>query len=137
MAGVAAPFPVARPPWRNGQQPRDPGRRAWRPAPVAARYPFGPRPGQTGGMVVAAGWFFLRTELRRRWRSWLLLAVIVGVFAGAVQAAVAGARRTDAAYPSLIAWSHAPDVLLFSAPGPSRRTRPADRKSDSSGAGRN
>jgi len=67
---------------------------------------------------VTAGWFFLRTELRRRWRSWLLLAVIVGVFAGAVQSAAAGARRTDAAYPSLVAWSHAPDVLLFSAPGP-------------------
>ena len=41
---------------------------------------------------------FLRTELRRRWRSWLALALIVGAFAGAVEAAAAGARPTDAAW---------------------------------------
>jgi hypothetical protein len=43
-----------------------------------------------------AGWMFLRTELRRRWRSWLALALIVGAFAGAVEAAAAGARRVPA-----------------------------------------
>lgn len=64
---------------------------------------------------MAAGWFFFRTELRRRWRAWLAVALLVGAFAGTVQAAAAGARRTDAAYPSLLAWSDAPDVLLFSA----------------------
>jgi FtsX-like permease family len=63
---------------------------------------------------VAAGWFFFRTELRHRWRAWLAVALLVGAFAGTVQAAAAGARRTDAAYPSLLAWSDAPDVLLFS-----------------------
>ena len=46
-----------------------------------------------------AGWMFLRAELRRRWRAWLALALIVGAFAGVVEAAAAGARRTDAAYP--------------------------------------
>jgi hypothetical protein len=59
----------------------------------------------------------LRAELRRRWRSWLALALIVGAFAGAVEAAAAGARRTDAAYPSLLAWSKAPDLLAASDPG--------------------
>jgi ABC-type lipoprotein release transport system permease subunit len=63
---------------------------------------------------------FFRAELRRRWRAWLALALIVGAFAGVVEAAAAGARRTDAAYPSLLAWSHAPDLLLFSFPGTSR-----------------
>ena len=58
-----------------------------------------------------AGWMFLRTELRKRWRSWLALALIVGAFAGAVEAAAAGARRTDAAYPALLTWSRAPDLL--------------------------
>src|SRR5215469_1740293 len=40
----------------------------------------------------------VRVGLRARWRSWLVVA--------------AGARRTDAAYPSLIAWSAAPDALV-------------------------
>ena len=67
-----------------------------------------------------AGWLVLRAELRRRWRTWLMLALIAGLFAGAVQAAAAGARRTDAAYPSLVAWSHPPDALLYSFPGQSQ-----------------
>jgi hypothetical protein len=57
-----------------------------------------------------------RAELRRRWRAWLALALIVGAFAGVVEAAAAGARRTDAAYPGLLAWSDAPNLLLFSFP---------------------
>ncbi len=63
---------------------------------------------------------FFRAELHRRWRAWLALALVVGAFAGAVEAAAAGARRTDAAYPSLQSWSDAPDLLLFSFPGTSR-----------------
>jgi ABC-type lipoprotein release transport system permease subunit len=70
-------------------------------------------------MAMAAGWMFFHAELRRRWRAWLALALIVGAFAGVVEAAAAGARRTDAAYPSLLAWSDAPDVLLYSFPGKS------------------
>jgi hypothetical protein len=70
-------------------------------------------------MALAAGWFCFRAELRRRWRAWLALALIVGAFAGVVEAAAAGARRTDAAYPALLAWSDAPDVTLFSFAGQS------------------
>lgn len=70
-------------------------------------------------MALAAAWFCFRAELRRRWRAWLALALIVGAFAGVVEAAAAGARRTDAAYPALLAWSDAPDVMLFSFSGPS------------------
>ena len=66
-----------------------------------------------------AGWMFLRTELRKRWRSWLALALIVGAFAGAIEAAAAGARRTDAAYPALLIWSRAPDLLAASEAGQS------------------
>ena len=72
-----------------------------------------------GEMALAAGWLCFRAELRRRWRAWLALALIVGAFAGVVEAAAAGARRTDAAYPGLLAWSDAPDVLLFSFAGQS------------------
>jgi ABC-type lipoprotein release transport system permease subunit len=63
---------------------------------------------------------YFRAELRRRWQAWLALALIVGAFAGVVEAAAAGARRTDAAYPSLLTWSKAPDLLLFSFAGTSK-----------------
>src|SRR5947207_2988991 len=52
----------------------------------------------------------LRTELRSRWRTWVTLTLILGLFGGAVIAIAAGARRTDSAYPRFLAWSHAPDV---------------------------
>ena len=55
---------------------------------------------------------FLLAELRRRWRSWLSVALLVGAFAGVVTAAAAGARRTDSAYPRFLAWSKAPDLLI-------------------------
>jgi hypothetical protein len=71
--------------------------------------------------AAAAGWLVLRAEFRKRWRTWLMLALIAGLFAGAVQTAAAGARRTDAAYPSLVAWSHPPDGLLYSFPGQSQK----------------
>jgi len=67
------------------------------------------------GMILRAGW-------RGRWRAWLALALLLGVFAGAVTGVAAGARRTDAAYPSLVRWSRTPDVLLFSSPGRSSAT---------------
>jgi hypothetical protein len=57
---------------------------------------------------------YLRASLRRRWRAWLSLALLIGVFAGVVTAAAAGARRTDAAYPELVRYSRSPDVLMFS-----------------------
>ncbi|HET7720293.1 MAG TPA: hypothetical protein VFK43_10030, partial [Acidimicrobiales bacterium] len=54
----------------------------------------------------------LRAEARTRWRAWLGLAVIAGVVGGAVIAALAGARRTDTAYPRFVAGTKAFDVLV-------------------------
>ena len=54
----------------------------------------------------------VRAGLRARWRSWLVLAVLTGLAGGLVTAVAAGARRTDAAYPALVAWSRAPDDLV-------------------------
>ena len=62
---------------------------------------------------MAAIWMRLRSELRARWRSLLVLTLVVGVTGGVVLAAVAGARRTDSAYPRLIAWAHPADSGLF------------------------
>jgi ABC-type lipoprotein release transport system permease subunit len=55
----------------------------------------------------------LRAETRTRWRSFLVLTLVVGVTGGVVLAAVAGARRTDSAYPRFIAWAHPADSGLF------------------------
>jgi hypothetical protein len=65
---------------------------------------------------MTAIWLLLRVESRRRWRSWLSLALIIGVFTGGVVTAAAGARRTDSAYARFLDWSRAPDVLVGAEP---------------------
>jgi hypothetical protein len=61
---------------------------------------------------MTAVWLVVRAGLRARWRSWLALALVAGVAGGLVSAVAAGARRTDAAYPALVAWSRPPDELI-------------------------
>ena len=53
-----------------------------------------------------------RAEIKARWRVWLSLMLMLGVFGGAVMAIAAGARRTDSAYPRFLEWSRAPDVSV-------------------------
>ena len=61
-------------------------------------------------------WLFMRAEARRRWRAWLSLALIVGVFAGGVVTAAAGALRTGSAYARFLDWSRAPDAVVAAEP---------------------
>jgi len=49
-----------------------------------------------------AVWMRLRSEMRARWRSWLGLALLIGLAGGAAVAAAAGARRTETAYPRFV-----------------------------------
>jgi len=65
---------------------------------------------------MTAIWLFLRAESRRHWRAWLSLALIVGVFAGGVVTAAAGALRTGSAYARFLDWSRAPDVVVAAEP---------------------
>ena len=65
---------------------------------------------------MTAIWLFLRAESRRHWRAWLSLALIVGVFAGGVVTAAAGALRTGSAYARFLDWSRAPDALVDAEP---------------------
>ncbi len=51
-------------------------------------------------------------EARRRWRAWLGLALLIGVFAGVVTASAAGARRTDDAYARFVTANHAAQYLV-------------------------
>jgi ABC-type antimicrobial peptide transport system permease subunit len=52
-------------------------------------------------------WLALRADVRRRWRPLLGLALLLGLIGGVALTAAAGARRTDTAYPRLLAWSNA------------------------------
>ena len=58
-----------------------------------------------GGMV-------LRARLRRYWKSWLALSVLVAVVGGFVLAAAVTGRRTAAAFPGLVA-RHGYDVVVY------------------------
>jgi hypothetical protein len=65
---------------------------------------------------VTAIWLCVRSESRRRWRAWLSLALIIGIFTGGVVTAAAGARRTGSAYARFLSWSKAPDALVGAQP---------------------
>jgi hypothetical protein len=56
---------------------------------------------------MAAVWILVWSVARRRWRTYLALALLIGFAGGVVLTAAAGARRTATAYPRLELWSHA------------------------------
>ena len=55
-----------------------------------------------------------RAELRRRWRSWLAIAILISVVGGLVLAATAAGRRTESAFPRFVA-AHGFDALVYAA----------------------
>ena len=55
-----------------------------------------------------------RAELRRRWRSWLAIALLISVVGGVVLAAAAAGRRTENAFPQFVAL-HGLDAVVYSA----------------------
>lgn len=54
----------------------------------------------------------LRAELRRRWVSWLGIALVAGLGGGVVLGLLAGAARTGRAYPEFVRAMSAADVLV-------------------------
>ncbi|MGZ6884835.1 MAG: FtsX-like permease family protein [Acidimicrobiia bacterium] len=60
-----------------------------------------------------AAQFWAGRELAARWRSVVVLGLLAGVAGGVSLAAVAGARRTQAAFPRYKAATGAPDALVF------------------------
>ena len=46
--------------------------------------------------------YHLRTALRQRWRSYVAITVLIGVVGGIGLFAIAGARRTQSAYPRFL-----------------------------------
>ncbi len=51
-------------------------------------------------------------DLVRRWRSWALLVLVLGLAGGVVLTAAAGARRTASAFPRYLAQAGASDLLI-------------------------
>jgi hypothetical protein len=66
----------------------------------------------SGARVWPAVSLRLRADLRSHRRTWLALSLIVGLAAGVVLAATAGAQRTDTAFPRWLATNNAGDVLV-------------------------
>jgi hypothetical protein len=61
-----------------------------------------------------AVWLAFRAELRRRWRSWLVIAVLISGVGGLVLAATAAGRRTESAFPQFVA-AHGFDAVVYAA----------------------
>jgi len=60
---------------------------------------------------VGAGLWLLGIQLRRSWRAQLALVLLIGVAGGLVLGATAGARRTQTAFPRMLAVTRAWDLL--------------------------
>src|SRR5438132_14173918 len=54
----------------------------------------------------------LRAEARRRWTSWLGVAVLAGLLGGGILGLLAGAARTSAAYRDFSRAMHASDAIV-------------------------
>jgi hypothetical protein len=66
---------------------------------------------------MSAVWMRLRSEMRARWRSWLGLALLIGIAGGAAVAAAVGARRTETAYPRFVQAQKGYDLVTGGFPG--------------------
>ena len=60
-----------------------------------------------------APWFWAVRELADRWKAIVVLGLLAGIAGGVSLAAIAGARRTDAAFPRYKAATGAPDAIVF------------------------
>src|SRR5262245_51208791 len=57
----------------------------------------------------------LHSELRRRWRAWIGLALLIGLGGGIAMALLQGARQTRDAYPRFANGQRAADVVVTGA----------------------
>ena len=61
---------------------------------------------------MSSGQLVLRADVRRRWRAWLGLVLILGVTVGALITATAGARRTSGGFDQFIAEARPADFTV-------------------------
>ena len=72
---------------------------------------------------MAAVLFRLRAEARVRWHAWLALALLAGLAGGVTVATLAGARRTETAYPRFLNGTRAFDVFVTNGTTPDNINR--------------
>src|SRR5207237_1780709 len=73
---------------------------------------------------VTAAWMWARSELRARWKAWMLLGFLAGVTFGVAAAGWAGARRTERVVPAIVHAIRLPTAALLAndpAFGPEQR----------------
>ncbi len=57
-------------------------------------------------------WYRFRTSLPSRWTGYVTVVVLLGLVGGLAMAAIAGARRTQSAFPAYLAATNASDLRL-------------------------
>ena len=67
------------------------------------------------------------SELRRRWRSLAVTALLVGLTGAVTLAAVGGARRTSSSFDRFLESTRSHDVLVFARTSPGRMSSGSDR----------
>ena len=58
-------------------------------------------------------WWRFRSTFARRWGGYLGVVLVVGILGGVAMGAVAGARRTQGAFPVYLASTNPSDVVAF------------------------
>src|SRR5262249_30585376 len=72
---------------------------------------------RAGAVGVSATGMLVRGDLRRRWRSWVVLGLLAAVTMGVGAAGVAGARRSVSAVPNFLhAWGRIDAAILANDP---------------------
>src|SRR5579862_10007388 len=80
----------------------------------------------TSAESVSAVWLRLRADARGHWRSWLGVALLVGVLTGTGVASFAGASRTQSALDRFVRGTHAFDIALTNGSTPASINRQFD-----------
>lgn len=62
--------------------------------------------------ALRVAWYRLRATLHKRWSGYLTLVLLVGLVGGIGMGAIAGARRTQSAFPAYLAATDASDLRL-------------------------
>jgi FtsX-like permease family len=62
--------------------------------------------------MLTLAWYRFRSTLGRRWPGYLTIVLLVGLVGGVAMGAVAGARRTQSAFPSYLTSTKASDLEL-------------------------
>jgi hypothetical protein len=60
--------------------------------------------------ALGVAWYRFRATLHRRWGGYLTVVLLVGLVGGLAMGAVGAARRTQSAFPTALATTHASDL---------------------------